>query len=31
MDFIGYEETEVLNEDGSTAYYQLAITWEGMK
>ena len=28
MDFVGYETTVVLNEDGSTAYYQLEMKWK---
>jgi hypothetical protein len=28
MDFSGYTEEPVYNEDGSFAYYQITIKWE---
>jgi hypothetical protein len=28
MEFTGYEEVAVLGQDGTTAYYQLTMTWK---
>ena len=28
MNFVGYTEEPVYNEDGSLAYYQIIIKWE---
>lgn len=28
MNFVGYTEEPVYNEDGSFAYYQLTMVWE---